>query len=91
MQTYIRTCKMYASLCHAVVIVFNLGSKRTFFNSINRWLQMLQTIGASSNIFLVGNKCDLLSSKRMVPLREVLKTSQQANIPYCETSAYKVQ
>ena len=56
--TYVKVCRMYGTFTHCVIIVFNVRSKRSYFNSINKWLPMIRKRNPNLPIFLVANKCD---------------------------------
>ncbi|KAG2386328.1 hypothetical protein C9374_002774 [Naegleria lovaniensis] len=55
---YVKVCRMYGTFTHCAIIVFNVRSKRSYFNSINKWLPMIRKRNPTLPIFLVANKCD---------------------------------
>ena len=56
--TYVKVCRMYGTFCHCVIILFNVRSKRSYFNAINKWLPMIRKRNPNLPVFLVANKCD---------------------------------
>lgn len=56
--SYVKVCRMYGIFTHCAIIVFNVRSKRSYFNSINKWLPMIRKRNPTLPIFLVANKCD---------------------------------
>jgi len=87
MSTYIKACRNFMTLCHAVIIVYSVDKKRTFFNAINKWLTMIQKRRLPCNVFLVANKCDVNPKRRMVTTEEAAIVSRSRNLHYVEVSA----
>jgi GTPase SAR1 family protein len=84
---YVKTCRKYSCFCQAVVIVYNVGSKRTYFNAINKWLRMIRSQNLSCNVFLVANKSDMREAKHMVTRLEAENIAQINGLYFLEVSA----
>jgi GTPase SAR1 family protein len=89
MATYVKTCRKYACFCHAIVVVYNVAQKRTFFNAINKWCQLIRTQKLSCNIFLVANKNDIKQIKHQVTSREAETIAQKMGLYFLEVSGFK--
>ncbi|KAL0487908.1 Ras-related protein Rab [Acrasis kona] len=76
MAQYVKTCRKYSCVCHAVVIVYNVAQKRTFFNAINKWLNMVRNQNLSCNVFLVANKSDFKEMNHQVNTTEAEAIAQ---------------
>jgi len=87
MTSYIKACRNFLTFCHAVIIVFSVDKKRTFFNAINKWLTMVQKRRLPCNVFLVANKCDLKENKRTVTTEEATVAAKTRGLHYIELSA----
>lgn len=87
MTTYIKACRNIMTLCHAVIIVYSVDKKRTFFNAVNKWLTMVQKKRLPCNVFLVGNKCEVSAKKRMVTVEEAASVARDRNMYHIEVSA----
>jgi hypothetical protein len=87
MATYVKTCSNYATFCHAIIIVFSVDKKRTYFNAINKWLALIQKSRLPCNVFLVANKCDVNKKERMVTTEEATIVARARGLHYIEVSA----
>ena len=75
--------------CQAVLLVFDLTDKDTFYK-IKNWLNNInEKAGNSVFIVLVGNKCDLKSNEdvEIVSQDEIYQMTQDTDIKYFATSA----
>ena len=75
--------------CQAVLLVFDLTDKETFFK-IKNWLNNInEKAGNSVFIVLLGNKCDLKNKEdvEIVSLEEIDAMIQDTDIKYFPTSA----
>lgn len=79
----IQKCNLYLSLCHAVLIVYDVSSQESFQKSINMWYNLIQKRNGTIDVFLIGNKCDL--NKRQVQFDE--KIALQKGIYHYEVSS----
>ena len=71
--------------CQGVLLVFDVGSKKTFDN-IHKWMNNLKKHADTSIVkYLIGNKVDV--DKREVSLEEAMKVAKDYDMCYFETSA----
>merc|ERR1711934_937362 len=71
---------------NGIVIVFSVTEEESF-NSVARWLAEIErNVGTSVHKILVGNKCDMVS-KRKVQRETAVEFAHKFGIPYVETSA----
>lgn len=73
---------------HGVMVVYDV-SDRTSFEHVRMWVQEIEKYAAQgeTSILLVGNKCDLPLSKRVVLCEEGQELADELGIPFMETSA----
>jgi GTPase SAR1 family protein len=57
-DNYIKESNKYLSLCHAVIIVYSVTKKQSFFNAIGRWYHLVKKRQGNYTIFFVGMKAD---------------------------------
>ena len=71
--------------CQGVLVVFDVGSKKSFDN-IKKWMAQIQN-NADANIdkYLIGNKID--TEHREVASEEASKMAKDCKMTYMETSA----
>ena len=69
------------------LIVYDTTSQLTF-NNIDKWMSEIREKALTNiKVMIVGNKIDL-KDKRIVPIEEAMKKSQELQAPIMETSAY---
>jgi len=62
---------MYSLFCHAVIVVYNVSSRPSFFNAINKWYYTFKKKKrGTANMFLVGNIIDGSPTKRCISREE---------------------
>lgn len=77
--------KSYYRGAHGIILVFDV-SKRETFTQVNTWLESIRDSGegATVDVVLVGNKCDLA---RQVTTEEGEAYAKEHSVQYYETSA----
>ncbi|KAF0303123.1 Ras-related protein ORAB-1 [Amphibalanus amphitrite] len=71
---------------HGIIVVYDCTDQESFGN-VKQWLQEIDRYAAENvNKLLVGNKCDLASSK-VVDFATAKAYADQLGIPFLETSA----
>ena len=69
------------------LIVYDTTSQLTF-NNIDKWMSEIREKALTNiKVMIVGNKIDL-KDKRIIPIEEAMKKSQELQAPIMETSAY---
>merc|ERR1712217_554895 len=72
---------------HGIIVVYDLTDRESFINVRDVWLpQIYKHAAVDANKLLVGNKCDL-SSTRVVSNEEALELAESLGIQLIETSA----
>jgi len=73
---------------HGIMVVYDI-SDRTSFEHVRMWMQEIEKyVGDQTTArFLVGNKCDLPSSKRVVLKEEGQALADELGVSFMETSA----
>eukprot|EP01128_Nolandella_sp_AFSM9_P001327 TRINITY_DN11451_c0_g1_i1.p1 TRINITY_DN11451_c0_g1~~TRINITY_DN11451_c0_g1_i1.p1 ORF type:complete len:208 (-),score=54.66 TRINITY_DN11451_c0_g1_i1:138-761(-) len=71
---------------HGIIVVYDITNQETFAN-VQKWLQEIDRY-ACENVhkLLVGNKCDLVSERKVVT-EEAKDFADQLNLNFLETSA----
>ncbi|KAL9653359.1 hypothetical protein ABK040_001995 [Willaertia magna] len=81
--TYVKTCRMYGTFIHSVLILFNVRNKRSFFNAINKWLPMIRKRNPNLIVYLIGTKCDHVikgsENKQSSQSQQQLKNNNEGN------------
>lgn len=84
---YAKLCSTYLTLCHGVIFVYNTIKKTSFFNCINKWLQLLKRrnpdYGSSYSVFMVGTHTDV-ANKRLVVKEEAEEMAENAKVSIFE-------
>jgi len=71
---------------HGIIVVYDVTEQKSF-DSIQKWLQEIDTFaGPSVTKLLVGNKCDL-DSQRVIQTPKGEELAKSLGIPFIETSA----
>jgi len=74
---------------HGIIVVYDITDQKSFDN-IHKWLKEIDNFaGASVLKLLVGNKCDLESS-RVISTAKGQELANSLHIPFIETSAKTV-
>ena len=69
------------------LIVYDTTSQTTF-NNIDKWMSEIRDKALTNiKVMIIGNKIDL-KDKRIIPIEEAMKKSQELQAPIMETSAY---
>lgn len=75
----------YYSGAHGHIVVFDVTNQESFVN-VQKWLQEIDRDQKSNNMFLIGNKADLVS-ERSVPFEVAAEFAEGLGLFYIETSA----
>ena len=69
------------------LIVYDTTSQTTF-NNIDKWMSEIREKALTNiKVMIIGNKIDL-KDKKIIPIEEAMKKSQELQAPIMETSAY---
>lgn len=73
---------------HGVMVVYDVSDRQSF-KHIRMWMQEIEKYAAEGETcsVVVGNKCDLPSSKRVVTEDEGRELADELKVPFMETSA----
>lgn len=77
--------KSYFTGAHGALLIFDLTNRKTF-NSLEYWLEELQTYKFEGKIIVVGTKCDL-ESHREIDEKEIQDFCDLNNLNYIECSS----
>jgi Ras-related protein Rab-1A len=81
------TCSYYRG-SHGIIVVYDV-TDRTSFEHVRMWMQEIEKYasGGETARLLVGNKCDMPASKRVISQEEGRELAQELGVPFMETSA----
>ena len=86
-EQYRSLAKMYFRNANIALLVFSLIAKATFL-SLNEWVPQILADSTETKFIVIGNKCDLPNSHRVISREEGMEFSHSINaITYLETSA----
>ena len=77
--------KSYFTGAHGALLVFDVTNRKTF-DSLDYWLQELQTYKFDGKIIVIGTKCDL-ESRREITEKEARGFCDLNNLNYIECSS----
>lgn len=80
------TCAYYRGAM-GILLVYSVDDDASF-NNVRNWIKNIETHASSTvNKILVGNKCDVSESQRMVPFSKGQALAKEFGIKFFETSA----
>lgn len=73
---------------HGIMVVYDI-SDRESFEHVRMWMQEIEKYAGQDEIcrLLIGNKCDLPNSKRVITREEGQELAEELGVPFLETSA----
>ena len=80
----------YAKNAQGIVLVFDV-TKRSTFDNIGNWVELINDNFKNPSIILFGNKVDIEKEKWQVSSEEAKEFADKMKYPYFETSAYTKQ
>jgi small GTP-binding protein len=84
-EKYFSLTKNYFKDSDGIILVYDITSKKTFFD-LNKWLELIKNYIGKINIILVGNKNDL-KNKREVSEKDANNFAIKNNLKFYEISA----
>ena len=83
-ERYRSLIKQYYHHAHGIVLVFDLTDENSF-NSLNKWIKVIDDNAKNVEVILVGNKSDL--KNRVIINSRAEQFAHEKNFKYIETSA----